>query len=102
MPTISDWEELRTNCEWSLNESRNGYKVTGGNGNSIFLPLAGFWSEASLIRAGEVGRYWSSTSFERETKDEPWNAWLESLYTDDILEDYAMRCYGMTIRPVIK
>ncbi|MBR6346244.1 MAG: hypothetical protein IKR69_02535 [Bacteroidales bacterium] len=106
MPTISEWEELRSNCEWSLNESRNGYKVTGGNGNSIFLPLAGFRSETYLLKAGEAGLYWSSTSFERATKDEPWNAWFEHLYPDDdiyaIMEDYAMRCYGMTIRPVIK
>lgn len=102
MPTIDEWEELRTHCDWSWNESKSGYTVTGKNGNSIFLPLAGMRDDTSLSQTGESGRYWSSTSFARETKDEPWSAWLESLYSDDVLEDYGMRSYGLTIRAVTK
>ena len=36
-----------------------GYKVTGPNGNSIFLPAAGWIQGSSLLEVGERGYYWA-------------------------------------------
>ena len=46
MPTKDEMQELFDNCTWT-EETRNGingYIVTGPNGNSIFLPRAGFYN----------------------------------------------------------
>ena len=64
MPTNAEFEELVNKCdwEWTSQGGHNGYKVTGPNGNSIFLPAAGRRGGMSLEYAGDNGYYWSSTS----------------------------------------
>ena len=44
MPTKAEQDELRNNCTWTWTTLNgvDGYRVTGPNGNSIFLPAAGF------------------------------------------------------------
>lgn len=64
MPTYDEQEELLNNCTWtwtSLN-GVNGMKVTGPNGNSIFLPAAGYRDESSTCSVGSGGDYWSSST----------------------------------------
>ena len=63
MPTKEELEELKENCrwEWTTQNGVKGYKVTGPNGNSIFLPTAGYRYGTSLYHAGEFGDWWSST-----------------------------------------
>ncbi|MBE6303954.1 MAG: DUF1566 domain-containing protein [Bacteroidales bacterium] len=65
MPTKAEFQELLDSCTWTwtmLNEI-NGYKVTSKkNGNSIFLPAAGWHSMSSYNAAGIQGGYWCSTS----------------------------------------
>lgn len=64
MPTDADWTELREQCTWTqvAQKGVNGYQVTSKkNGNSIFLPLAGFRVETSLLNVGSRGFYWSSS-----------------------------------------
>jgi hypothetical protein len=39
----------------------NGYKVTGKNGNSIFLPAAGYRGGTDVVYVGTRGYYWSGT-----------------------------------------
>ena len=65
MPTMDELDELRTQCTWTWTEQNgvNGYKVAGPNGNSIFLPAAGFRNGASLSAVGSEGYYWSSTPY---------------------------------------
>ena len=59
MPTKEQWEELESECKWTWEKGKNpGMRVTGPNGNSIFLPAAG----DSGHSAGDSGHYWSSTS----------------------------------------
>ena len=48
IPTVEQWKELISQCEWIEGELYNkvggkisGYKVTGSNGNWIFLPKVG-------------------------------------------------------------
>ena len=63
MPTYAELNELNTQCTWewiTTTNGVNGYKVTGPNGNSIFLPAAGNRVGSSLY-AGSYGCYWSST-----------------------------------------
>ena len=40
--SISNIEELLNECTWAFDV--NGYRVTGKNGNSIFLPVGDYWS----------------------------------------------------------
>ena len=43
MPTGPEFQELFDKCEWKSEKlnGRNGFKVIGPNGNSIFLPVTG-------------------------------------------------------------
>lgn len=67
LPTQAQFEELIDKCEWNWVKQSgvNGYKITGPNGNSIFLPAAGVRlinGEVGLV--GTDGSYWSSTPYE--------------------------------------
>ena len=63
MPTRAEQDELRTKCRWTWTTKNgvNGYKVVGTNGNSIFLPAAGYRNEEELYDVGSNGYYWSSS-----------------------------------------
>ena len=66
MPTEAEQDELRdtNNCTWTWTTQNavKGYKVTSKkNGNSIFLPAAGYRNGDNLINAGGIGLYWSSS-----------------------------------------
>lgn len=65
MPTIDEFEELFTECkkEW-VEDTRNhvaGYKFTGPNGNSIFLPAAGTRTQGNVSGEGLNGYYLSGS-----------------------------------------
>ena len=63
MPTQEEMQELMDCCEWewvSVNGVK-GYRVSG-NGNSIFLPAAGYRNDSDLYDAG--GDYLSASLFE--------------------------------------
>lgn len=62
MPSIPQWRELRLECTWTwctLN-GVSGNKITGPNGNYIFLPAAGYLYCSSLIETGTASYYWSN------------------------------------------
>ena len=64
LPTHAEFQELIDNCtwEWTTQSGVNGYKVTGKvNGESIFLPAAGYRDGTSPKYAGSRGEYWSSS-----------------------------------------
>ena len=65
MPTKDEVNELRNNCTWTwtTQNSVNGYNVEGPNGNSIFLPAAGYYSYQSFKDAGTRGFYWTSSDY---------------------------------------
>ena len=98
MPTNDECIELCNKCEWnwtSVNEV-NGMRVTGPNGNSIFLPAAGYRYGSSLYYAGECGYYWSSAP------DESLSDSAYGLYFDrGILSvGWGSRYRGRSVRPV--
>ena len=64
MPTSAEMTELVNNTDWKWGELNGvkGYTVTSQkNGNSIFLPAAGYMDGKELRYAGSAGRYWSQT-----------------------------------------
>jgi hypothetical protein len=63
MPTVDELQELINNCTWTwaTQNGVNGYKVTSKtNGNSIFLPAAGYHCGTYVYGRGSHGLYWSS------------------------------------------
>ena len=65
MPTLDEIKELRYYCswEWITQKGVEGHKVTGPNGNSIFLPAAGSRGDYGLNDAGSGGYYRSSSLY---------------------------------------
>ena len=99
MPTRAEQEELQNNCTWTWTTQNgvNGYKVTSkSNGNSIFLPAAGYRLDSSLYYAGRYGYYWSSSL----SSDLPCSAYIfyfNSSYVDGY---FHYRYSGLPVRPV--
>lgn len=116
MPTQGELEELKKNCTWNLTARKGvlGYEVKGCNGNSIFLPFAGYRVGLVLYKVGEFGYYWSSTPQNGAYRDGS-NIYAYSIYGyrsydyercfelgfaryDEKWSGYRYR--GLTIRPV--
>lgn len=101
MPSLKDFTELINDCLWekAVVDGINGYKVTGRNGNHIFLPISGHVENNVVSFLNCYGQY------------------LSSLYNDDNTAHYLLLRYnenekyvfeyndglitGRTIRPVI-
>ena len=98
MPTDAEFYELCNKCTWTWTSQggHKGYKVTGPNGNSIFLPAAGWRCFSDTYRVGEYGLYWSSTL---SSSSSSYAGLLDfgSGYHDT---RYNHRFYGRSVRPV--
>ncbi len=98
MPTTEEQQELINKCTWTWTTlyGVNGYRVTGPNGNSIFLPAAGFRDGAGAYDQGSHGNYWSSSlsSF--------YSYYAYDLYFISGFYDwgFSYRYGGRTVRPV--
>ncbi|MCD8302851.1 MAG: DUF1566 domain-containing protein [Prevotellaceae bacterium] len=97
MPTMDEIDELR-GCiwEWTTMDGVKGRKVTGPNGNSIFLPAAGCRTGTTLDDAGEYGDYWCSTPYESDTQ----SAYFLYFYSGGFYKNWVNRYYGRSVRPV--
>lgn len=73
LPSFSEAKELCEQCQWKLRTDGEykWYEVIGPNGNSIIMPLAGYYGDdlyASVrfhrgpIGVNEMGSYWTSSS----------------------------------------
>ena len=98
MPTLDEIKELLDNCTWTwtTQDGKNGYEVKGTNGNSIFLPAAGYRRSSELNGAGSKGDYWSSsfsTACSAYDRDLTFVSGARG-WSDD------SRYYGFTVRPV--
>ena len=103
MPTHEEWTELCDNCAWKWTDNYNGTGVagrivTGLNGNSIFLPAAGYREDDGLGSAGNC-LYWSSSL---NNTDEPYYAWCVYFDSDYVGWQKDGRYYGFSVRPVFK
>ena len=74
MPTEAECQELLDNTtnEWTQVNGVNGFKFTGSNGNSIFIPAAGGCSNGSVSNVGDYGGVWSS-SLDTSSHGDAWN-----------------------------
>lgn len=97
MPTLAEIQELRDKCtwKWTTQNGVNGRKVTGPNGNTIFLPATGIRSGADFFSDGAVGRYWSAT-----LRDDFTFAFNFRFGSDYYYQDANTRYEGFTVRPV--
>jgi len=99
MPTITEIDELlnNTTSEWTTVNGVNGRKFTSTmNGNSIFLPAAGYRYGSYLDYQTSGGYYWSSSLSESNPSDaRSLDFGSEIAYTGS---DY--RFLGFTVRPV--
>ncbi|MBR6067952.1 MAG: InlB B-repeat-containing protein [Bacteroidales bacterium] len=98
MPTKEEFEELKNNCTvtWTTQNGVNGRLFTGPNGNSIFLPAAGYRFDSELYYAGSNGYYWSSSLY----TDYPYIAWYLDFYSGNYDMYDNNRSYGRSVRPV--
>ena len=96
LPTKKEMEELVDKCtwQWITQSGIEGYKVTGPNGNSIFLPAAGFCNGSSYNYVGEYGYYWNSMP------DWSSGAHILCFYSGYHRVNWCDRYYGNTVRPV--
>ncbi len=97
MPTYKEMGELINNCIWTWTSigGLNGYKITGSNGNSIFLPAARYRYGSELNYTGLYGSYWSSTPVSSLN-----GAYYLNFASGDYHRSSSYRYYGRSVRPV--
>lgn len=97
IPTDAELTELRKECIWTWTEynGKNGYRIQGPSGESIFLPAAGYKS-SELFQFGEEGRYWSS----QLKKDDALNVYMLGFDHTRTRRSTTNRSVLQTIRPV--
>jgi hypothetical protein len=96
LPTEKECQELVDKCDWKW--TGNGMEVTGPNGESIFLPAAGFRDGARVAGFGTYGGYWSSTLYEHSTD----YAYSLVFCIGYRRMNYDDRNNGLSVRPVVK
>ena len=101
MPTIGQFEELinssYTTTIWTKQNGVIGRRITSkSNGNSIFLPAAGFRDGGSLSSVGSYGFYWSRTLH----TGAPDRAYGLDFSLNNIRKNYGSRCWGLSVRAV--
>ena len=97
LPTKREMEELKNRCTWTWTSQSgvNGHRVTGPNGNGIFLPAAGY-CYGSSTDVGEGGYYWSSTP-RKSFANGAYGLYFTCGYRGVIWD---FRYLGRTVRPV--
>jgi hypothetical protein len=97
MPTKEEWQELynNTTVTWTQQGGVNGRLFTAANGNSLFLPAAGYRWDDELSYVGNFGGYWSSSL----DTDGPYGAW-NFIFDSDYFNVSYYRDGGFTVRPV--
>ncbi len=100
MPTNEQHKELFDHCTyiWTTMNGVDGYKFTGPNGSSIFLPAAGLRHGSFYDDASAYGENWSGTSNEDDSN----YGGILYFNSASVETDYGYRCYGRPVRPVAK
>ncbi len=100
MPTLAQCKELLECCSssWTSVNGVNGRKFVGPNGNSIFLPAAGYRWNDYLNYAGSDGYYWSGTLYGSDGFD--FHAYYLYFYSAYLYWYNDGRGCGRSVRPV--
>ena len=98
MPTKEEWQELldNTTVTWTQQNGVNGRLFTATNGNSLFLPAAGYQLGSSFHDGGIIGDYWSSSL---DTGD-PLDAWYFYFNSGHAHMSESVRYAGQSVRAV--
>ncbi len=98
MPTKEEWQELYQNTTntWTTQNGVNGRLFTAPNGNSLFLPAAGYRWFSDLYYVGSDGSYWSSSL----GTDDPYGAWYFDFNSGSYDMDGSDRYGGQSVRAV--
>ena len=101
MPTETQFKELRDDCTWTPETRKGvfGYKVTGPNGKSIFLPCQGYYNGDDYLKKNEEGMYWCSTIYMFARMYEMGVAMI--LTNEGYEWSHYSRKAGLNVRPVI-
>ena len=106
-PSIEQFAELRDKEYTTWESEVNGLRVTSiANGNSIFLPYAGFCEGTEIVRGsdenGELGGgYWTRSLIEGDSRL-PWNLKIFSFGVLCETKPDKSRYYGLPVRAVRK
>ena len=99
IPAIEEWQELvdNTTCTWTTQNGVKGRLFTASNGNSIFMPAAGFFNGSSLSYTEYACVFWSNpidTNLPSTTSSAHFNP------TNIYLSNHYVRYIGVSVRPV--
>ena len=105
MPTKEECAELMELCTWTSTDNYNGtgvkgMTVTGPNGNSIFLPAAGYRFDDAITGIGYGGNYFSSSLSSIYTASIIYIDPSSSIPVRDYYDVIMNRCVGYSVRPV--
>ena len=101
LPTKEEFQELIDNCEWEWTKESGsywGYKVTGPNGNSIFLPAGGMERRNEWINRESGLYYWTGSCKFDDPEREP-KAW-QFCSTSDETDKSKNRSLLMSLVPL--
>ena len=102
MPTLNEIEELVNHCTSTVTEinSVKVMKLTGPNGNSIYLPFSGYMKGTELTSIGyKSGYYWSG---ENPYADHIAPCMVPSASGNASYDNLWDKYLGLTVRPVMK
>ena len=99
MPTFEEWKELyyNTTSTWTTRNGVNGRLFTASNGNTLFLPAAGFRIGHEIFDEGTECCYWTPSL--NTSWGLPYKA-NGALFHPDFASLNAERDEGFSIRPV--
>ena len=98
LPSAEEFEELFTCCtsEWTTQDDVEGLLLTGPNGNTLFLPAAGYRTGNTLNEEGTTGLYFTG-SVNASNTDFAQSYGFNASYNE---RTTTPRFYCLSIRPV--
>jgi len=100
-PSETQWDELLANTtnQWTTKNGVQGRLFTSKkNGQTLFLPAAGYRHGSSLSFAGSSGYYWLGSLYTDAFY--PGYAWLLYFGSDNCVMNCGGRDYGLSVRAV--
>ena len=100
IPKAAQWEELIKNCTWTekIQNGVKGFEIKGPNGNTIFLPNAGYKLETDSKYVGEQGCYTTACVYSSNTDQYRKTCNFKTCGQPSIT--YTRRRAGTPIRPI--
>lgn len=106
MPTEADSKELSTSCKFTTDTINGclGFRVTGPNNNSIFMPAAGYVMDALWMAVYTQAYFWTKDLYTVAGTNCDNNAYAFRFVLDRANITYSPgfrpRSYGQNVRPV--